>query len=66
MSARQSKIAKETRKHAVPQECPDCKADLSDPSVPESHRLFRHMFSLALSDGPDWLCPVCGHRWRRR
>lgn len=66
MSVRRSKITRETIKNRLPQECPKCKADLSDPSVPHEQRLFRHLFSLVLSDGADWLCPVCGHRWRRR
>lgn len=51
----------------VPQECPsEKKCDLRDPSVPPAYEWARHMFSLVLSDGKDWLCPVCGHRWPRK
>lgn len=65
---RRSAVAQKLRRTVrVPQECPapDCGVDLTDPSVPHEFRHLAHQFSLVLSDGNDWLCPVCGHRWPR-
>jgi transposase-like protein len=54
----------------TPQECPDCAADLSDPTFPV-HRPAKErvLFTRALTtaDQPDhgvrWHCPDCKHEW---
>lgn len=51
-----------------PQECPKCKADLSDPDVPEEYLQFRRMFGVSREIRLDdltaaWMCPVCDHVW---
>lgn len=54
----------------LPQECPSCGADLSDPRVPPTYWVVRKRFSRVLSIdlGPhqqSWLCPDCAHAWPR-
>lgn len=49
----------------LPQECPECGADLRDGSVPPEFEQYRNLFSLVLHVGDDYVCPVCQHRWEK-
>ena len=68
--ARKGLRAKKKAGMLPPQTCPSCKADLSDPGVPEEYAAFREMFGLAREVVIDaqtkaWVCPVCSHLWQK-
>jgi hypothetical protein len=49
----------------TPQVCPHCGVSLADPSIPKHLQHAAGMFTLALSQDDQWLCPFCTGRWDR-
>lgn len=53
-----------------PPECPSCRQDLTDPSVPEKYANYSPLFGIALqidtaTEGQAvWRCPFCNHTWQ--
>lgn len=45
----------------VPQQCPNCLADLSDPAVPPG--VDKTLFGLVILNKSTWECPACGFEW---
>lgn len=49
----------------MPQRCPKCGVDLTDPNLPPEMAEYRDQFSLVLMDKDEFQCPVCKATWPR-
>lgn len=59
----------------TPTECPECKADLRGPEIPEQYRHYYgglerysrviNVYDQRLDRGVARRCPDCGHAWQR-